>query len=213
MPTQRMMLLFSLAFLASASTSAVAATTAGIDTRSWEMDASSALAFTAAPLSGTILAISDLEPLVLEPHALEPQEDSASADTPPKTSGLRKLLADFAVTLRDIRYRRGGREPSTGFDCSGFVRYVFSHTLKQDLPSDSASQYLSGAKVDRTDMKTGDLVFFRIRGKRISHVGIYLDNGRFIHSPSTGKSVSISNLGEAYWAKRFVGAKRPNVLS
>jgi cell wall-associated NlpC family hydrolase len=208
MANKRMMSLFSLAFLAFVSTSAVAATTVGIDTRSWEMDASSALAFTAAPLSGTILAISDLEPL-----APAPQGDSDSGAAPPKTSGLRKLLADFAVTLRDIRYRRGGREPSTGFDCSGFVRYVFSHTLKQDLPSDSASQYLSGAKVDRTDMKTGDLVFFRIRGKRISHVGIYLDNGRFIHSPSTGKSVSISNLGEAYWAKRFVGAKRPNVLS
>jgi cell wall-associated NlpC family hydrolase len=206
MRTMRMMFLYSLAFLASASTSAVASTTAGIDTRSWQMDASSALAFSAAPLSGTILALSDLQPLV-EPSA------PATEATVPKTSGLRKLLADFAVTLRDIRYRRGGREPSTGFDCSGFVRYVFSHTLKQDLPSDSASQYLSGAKVDRTDMKTGDLVFFSIRGKRISHVGIYLDNGRFIHSPSTGKSVSISNLGEAYWAKRFVGAKRPNVLS
>jgi len=200
------MFLYSLAFVASASTSAVASTTAGIDTRSWEMDASSALAFSAAPFSGTILALSDLQPLV-EPSA------PATETAVPKTSGLRKLLADFAVTLRDIRYRRGGHEPSTGFDCSGFVRYVFSQTLKQDLPSDSASQYLSGAKVDRTEMKTGDLVFFSIRGKRISHVGIYLDNGRFIHSPSTGKSVSISNLGEAYWAKRFVGAKRPNVLS
>jgi cell wall-associated NlpC family hydrolase len=202
MPTQRMMLLFSLAILASASTCAVAATTAGIDTRLWQMDASSALAFSAAPFSGTLLALPDLQPLV------EPATEGA-----PRTTGLRKVLADFAVTLRNIRYRRGGREPSTGFDCSGFVRYVFSHTLKQDLPSDSASQYLSGEKVDRTDMKTGDLVFFRIRGKRISHVGIYLDNGRFIHSPSTGKSVSISNLGEAYWAKRFVGAKRPDVLS
>jgi cell wall-associated NlpC family hydrolase len=205
MPTQRMMLLFSLALLASASTCAVAATTAGIDTRDtrlWQMDASSALAFSAAPFAGTLLALPDLQPLI------EPATEAA-----PRTTGLRKLLADFAVTLRDIRYRRGGREPSTGFDCSGFVRYVFSHTLKQDLPSDSASQYLSGKKVDRTDMKTGDLVFFRIRGKRISHVGIYLDNGRFIHSPSTGKSVSISNLDEAYWAKHFAGAKRPNVLS
>ncbi len=124
-----------------------------------------------------------------------------------------KLLADFAVTLRDIRYRRGGHEPSTGFDCSGFVRYVFAHSVGAVLPSDSASQFGIGTKVDRADMKTGDLVFFRIRGKRISHVGIYLDHGRFIHSPSTGKTVSINSLSDAYWAKHFAGAKRPKVLS
>ncbi|MEO7324578.1 MAG: C40 family peptidase [Dokdonella sp.] len=199
MPFKRMKVLFSLAFLASFTGSAWALPESGVDIRAWEMDAPSALATTAAPLSGSLLAISELA--------------AAPADISPTRTGLRQLLADFAVTLRDIRYRRGGREPSTGFDCSGFVRYVFRHTLQQDLPSDSASQFLAGAKVDRSDMKTGDLVFFRTRGKRISHVGIYLDNGRFIHSPSTGKSVSISNLGEAYWAKRFAGAKRPSGLS
>jgi cell wall-associated NlpC family hydrolase len=198
MPFKRMKILFSLAFLATFTGSAWATPDAGVDIRAWEMDAPTALASTAAPLSGSLLAISEL---------------AIPAEAQPARTGLRKLLADFAVTLRDIRYRRGGREPSTGFDCSGFVRYVFRHTLQQDLPSDSASQFLAGAKVDRNDMKTGDLVFFRIRGKRISHVGIYLDNGRFIHSPSTGKSVSISRLDEAYWAKRFAGAKRPNGLS
>ena len=126
---------------------------------------------------------------------------------------LRKLLADFSMTLRDIRYRRGGREPSTGFDCSGFVHYVFHHSVGADLPADSASQFMAGAKVTRADMRTGDLVFFRTRGRHVSHVGIYLDNGRFIHSPSTGKSVSISNLDDPYWARHFVGAKRPKVLS
>ena len=78
----------------------------------------------------------------------------------------------------------------------------------------AASQFASaGTKIDRAEMKTGDLVFFRIRGKNVSHVGIYLGDGRFIHSPSSGKRVSVSALNEAYWAKRFVGAKRPNVLS
>jgi len=133
--------------------------------------------------------------------------------TAPAATGLRKVLADFAMTLRNIRYHRGGREPSTGFDCSGFVRYVYQHTLGKELPGDSASQYLAGTKVDRAEMKTGDLVFFRIRGKNVSHVGIYLGDGRFIHSPSSGKRVSVSELSETYWAKRFVGAKRPNVLS
>jgi hypothetical protein len=203
MPFKRMTVLFSLAFLAFHASCSTAAPTPGIDTRAWELDSFSPLASAAAPLSGSILALSDIAPLA----------DPPAAEAPSPGLGLRKLLADFAVTLRNIRYRRGGSEPSTGFDCSGFVRYVFRHSLQQDLPSDSASQYLAGAKVDRTDMKTGDLVFFRTRGKRISHVGIYLDHGRFIHSPSTGKSVSISSLDETYWAKRFAGAKRPNVLS
>lgn len=126
---------------------------------------------------------------------------------------LRKLLADFAVNLRDIRYHRGGDEPSTGFDCSGFVRYVFRNSLGLSLPSTSASQFRAGVKVRRADMKAGDLVFFRTRGKRISHVGIYLGDGRFIHAPTTGKRVSISSLDSAYWSKHFAGAKRPKVLS
>ena len=149
-----------------------------------------------------------------------PVPDLAAASTPGPvdrlSSGvahLREMLVDFAVTLRDIRYRRGGREPATGFDCSGFVRYVFQHSVGAQLPSDSASQFRIGEKVARADMRTGDLVFFRTRGKRVSHVGIYLDHGRFIHSPSSGKRVSISSLDDGYWAKRFVGAKRPKVLS
>ncbi|MCK9537990.1 C40 family peptidase [Dokdonella sp.] len=128
-------------------------------------------------------------------------------------TGLRELLADFAMSLRDIRYRRGGRSPDTGFDCSGFVRYVFRHSAGEDLAATSAAQYRDGASIDRRHMRTGDLVFFRTHGKRISHVGIYLDDGRFIHAPSSGKRISISRLDEPYWAKRFVGARRPDVLS
>ncbi|MGH8158335.1 MAG: C40 family peptidase [Rhodanobacter sp.] len=123
---------------------------------------------------------------------------------------LRKALITMAMNLRDIRYVRGGRDPSTGFDCSGFVRYVFAHAIGLQLPTNSASQFLAGLKVNRADMKPGDLVFFRTHGKRsISHVGIYISEGRFIHSPSAGKSVEISSLSDAYWAKRFAGAKRP----
>jgi cell wall-associated NlpC family hydrolase len=125
----------------------------------------------------------------------------------------RRALADFAMKLRNIAYRRGGREISTGFDCSGFVRYVFRHSLGLDLPSDSASQFHAGSHVDREALKMGDLVFFRTQGKRVSHVGIYLDNGLFIHSPSNGKRVRIDHLAEGYWSKRFVGAKRPDALA
>lgn len=125
----------------------------------------------------------------------------------------REQLVELALKLRDVRYRRGGRAPTTGFDCSGFVQYVFAHSLGIDLPDDSASQFRDGAQVTRSELRTGDLVFFHIRGKHVSHVGIYLDHGRFIHSPSTGKRVRIDDLHDGYWAQRYAGAKRPNVLT
>lgn len=123
----------------------------------------------------------------------------------------RKRLADLALKLRDIRYVRGGHEPSTGFDCSGFVHYVFRQTFGLMLPYDAPSQFHDGKYVARNQMQTGDLVFFH-EGKRISHVGIYLDDGHFIHSPRPGKRVRIDSLDSTYWAKRFAGAKRPDVL-
>jgi cell wall-associated NlpC family hydrolase len=127
---------------------------------------------------------------------------------------LRKALIAMAMKLRETRYVRGGRDPSTGFDCSGFVRYVFAHAVGMQLPTNSAAQFLAGLKVKRADMKPGDLVFFHTRGKhRVSHVGIYISDGRFIHSPNTGKSVEISSLETGYWAKRFVGAKRPEAMA
>ena len=207
MPFQRMKSFVLLAVLACPCTAAFAAPSVDTDIRAFEMDSMSVLASTQMPASGVLLKLADADADVIA-TAFAPAEPAVSGPT-----GLRKLLADFAVTLRDIRYRRGGREPSTGFDCSGFVRYVFSKSIGKDLPSDSASQYMVGAKVDRDTMKTGDLVFFRTHGKSISHVGIYLDNGRFIHSQSTGKGVRISHLDEAYWAKRFAGAKRPSGLT
>jgi cell wall-associated NlpC family hydrolase len=127
---------------------------------------------------------------------------------------LRKALIGMAMKLRNIRYVRGGHDPSTGFDCSGFVRYVFAHAIGLNLPHNSAEQFLAGLKVKRGDMEPGDLVFFRTHGKRrISHVGIYISNGRFIHSPTKGKSVEISSLDESYWSKHFAGAKRPESIA
>jgi cell wall-associated NlpC family hydrolase len=137
----------------------------------------------------------------------EAQAEPAVRDDP------RKVLAAFAMNLRDIRYRRGGRVPSTGFDCSGFVHYVFAQALNIDLPTDSASQFRSGIKIARGEMQAGDLVFFHMHGKRISHVGIYLGDGRFIHSPTTGERVRVDELDKTYWVRRFAGAKRPDVLT
>jgi cell wall-associated NlpC family hydrolase len=144
------------------------------------------------------------------PGATGPVADN-DAKTPMHV-GPRRVLADFAMKLRNIAYRHGGSELSTGFDCSGFVRYVFQKSLGLDLPTNSTSQFEAGSHVDRDALKMGDLVFFRTQGRRVSHVGIYLDNGLFIHSPSHGKRVRIDHLDESYWAKRFAGARRPDAL-
>jgi cell wall-associated NlpC family hydrolase len=189
MPFKRMTATLVSAFLALAATSSLAAPLADTGSSPWDISAAWAVSPTAT--------VPTAEP----------------SDAAPAQTNLRKLLTDFSLTLRDIRYRHGGLDPATGFDCSGFVRYVFRHSLGQDLPHSSASQYRLGAAVTRGAMKVGDLVFFRTHGKRISHVGIYLGDGRFIHSPSSGKRVSISSLDEHYWSKRFAGAKRPSVLS
>jgi len=151
--------------------------------------------------------------LPADPAALAPVQakDEGPVD---EATRLRQALVALAMQLRDVRYVRGGHSPATGFDCSGFVRYVFAHAVGLNLPANSARQFLAGVKVKRGDMQPGDLVFFHTRGKkRISHVGIYLDNGRFIHSPSAGKSVEVSSLDEAYWAKRFAGARRPEGIA
>jgi cell wall-associated NlpC family hydrolase len=135
--------------------------------------------------------------------------DDAVASNAVEVSDPRQDLTDFAMQFVDVRYRRGGRAPSTGFDCSGFVHYVFAQVLGIDLPQNSVGQYQVGKQIARTDMMTGDLVFFKTHGKHISHVGIYLGEGRFIHSPTTGERVRVDNLASQYWAHRFAGARRP----
>ena len=205
MPFARMRGLLFAAFLACCASPAWAGPLAGIDVQASDPASPAMIAAASGPFS----------------NRFPPVPDLAAASTPGPvdrlSSGvahLREMLVDFAVTLRDIRYRRGGREPATGFDCSGFVRYVFAHAVGLQLPTNSASQFLAGLKVNRADMKPGDLVFFHTHGKsRISHVGIYISDGRFIHSPASGKSVEISSLNEAYWAKRFAGAKRPEGIA
>jgi cell wall-associated NlpC family hydrolase len=176
-------------------------------------------AFGTSDTAPAAAAKGDVKPGTVEALAmLDEDEDMPAEGVAVDSSSVagndpRHVLLQLAMKLRDIRYRRGGDTPSTGFDCSGFVRYVFSHSLGLDLPANSGSQFASGLKVNRGDMKPGDLVFFRIRGKRVSHVGIYIANGQFIHSPSTGKTVRVDSLQEAYWSRRFAGAKRPDGIA
>lgn len=105
-------------------------------------------------------------------------------------------------------YRYGGESPYQGFDCSGLVHYVFHSTIRKNLPRTSAALSKVGRHIKRTNLQAGDLVFFNTSGKPYSHVGIYLGDQRFIHAPRTGKHVTIANLNQHYWLKRYQGAKR-----
>ena len=115
-----------------------------------------------------------------------------------------------AMNFIGVPYRRGGNSAQTGFDCSGFTRHVFEMSLGMMLPRSAVEQAtaLGFVKVKREELKPGDLVFFNTMRRTFSHVGIYIGDNRFIHAPSHGKEVRTDDLGFAYWAQRFSGARR-----
>lgn len=109
-------------------------------------------------------------------------------------------------TLLGTPYRYGGASPS-GFDCSGLVQYVYREA-GMAVPRTAAEQLRHAHRVQLSELRPGDLVFFRLSGRKISHVGIYVGGGRFIHAPSSGKPVSYARLENPYWTKRLVAAGR-----
>lgn len=119
----------------------------------------------------------------------------------------REVLVN-ALSLTGVRYQYGGKTPESGFDCSGFVSYVFKQATSLSLPHSTLAISQIGVSVPQTELKPGDLVFFNTLKSAFSHVGIYVGNNRFIHSPRAGGKVRIESMHESYWAKRFDGAQR-----
>lgn len=118
-------------------------------------------------------------------------------------------LLQYALNQDGVSYRKGGTSPEVGFDCSGFVRYVFDHIEGVTLPHSAHALSQIGNRIKVTELLPGDLVFFRFMRNTISHVGIYLGNDQFIHASSTRTgSVMVSNLTDSYWAKHFTLARR-----
>ncbi len=120
----------------------------------------------------------------------------------------RQKVIAAAIKMLGVPYRYGGTSPRRGFDCSGLVQYAHRQA-GLNVPRTTGQQYRAVIPVPRAALQPGDLVFFRIRGPRyISHVGIYLGNGEFIHAPSTGKRVSIANLNDHYWRRHYAAGGR-----
>lgn len=113
-----------------------------------------------------------------------------------------------ALALSGTPYKFGGNTPDTGFDCSGFVRFVFSQAANLTLPHGARAISQLGKAIPVDQLQPGDLVFFNTLKHAFSHVGIYLGDGRFIHAPSSGGGVHVVSMNDAYWAKRFNGARR-----
>lgn len=113
-----------------------------------------------------------------------------------------------AMGFLGVPYRRGGNNAETGFDCSGFVRAMYQSTVGMILPRRAKEQAAATEKIDKKDLQPGDLVFFNTMRHAFSHVGIYIGDGKFIHSPRPGAEVRVEDMGLAYWKRRFDGARR-----
>ncbi len=111
-------------------------------------------------------------------------------------------VVDYAKRFRGVRYVYGGSSPRSGFDCSGFVRYVYAH-FGVRLAHSSYAQFDLGRRISRSALRPGDLVFF----DGLGHVGIYIGKGRFIHAPHSGTRVRVQTLA-GWYSSRFDGARR-----
>jgi cell wall-associated NlpC family hydrolase len=132
----------------------------------------------------------------------------AVGEAPEKWSARASEVLMNALSLSGIRYQYGGNTPDTGFDCSGFVRYVFKQATSLTLPRSAIAMSQLGKSVRKNELQPGDLVFFNTLKSAFSHVGIYVGNNRFIHSPRSGGVVRVESLETEYWSKRFDGATR-----
>jgi cell wall-associated NlpC family hydrolase len=119
--------------------------------------------------------------------------------------------SDLVVTsmgFLGVPYKRGGTTAESGFDCSGLVRAIYQNTIGLVLPRRANEQAAATEKIDKKDLQPGDLVFFNTMKRAFSHVGIYVGEGKFIHSPKPGAKVRVEDMGQNYWQRRFDGARR-----
>lgn len=116
-----------------------------------------------------------------------------------------------AMGFLGVPYKRGGNTVESGFDCSGFVRAIYQQSIGLILPRRAEQQAAATQNISKADLQPGDLVFFNTMRRAFSHVGIYVGEGKFIHSPKPGAEVRVESMSLSYWERRFDGARRvPN---
>ncbi|KAF1069398.1 MAG: Murein DD-endopeptidase MepH [Pseudomonas citronellolis] len=143
--------------------------------------------------------------------ALADVEDEGAENNSGNSSGRVSSILDRAFELIGTPYRFGGRSEKTGFDCSGFVGYLFHEEAGINLPRSTREMInMDVPLVSKEDLQPGDLIFFNNRGRgRVSHAGIYIGDGQFIHSASRrGGGVRVDRLDESYWRLSYMEAKR-----
>jgi len=142
------------------------------------------------------------------PPASTPQATRTWTPVAPADPAAANAVLMRAISLVGTPYRYGGNTPEGGFDCSGLVNYVFRDMLDLRLPRTSRDLFAyQGPKIQPERLATGDLVFFG-SGGNVSHVGIYVGEGRFVHAPSTGGTVRLDHLDGSYWRRNYSGSKR-----
>jgi cell wall-associated NlpC family hydrolase len=137
----------------------------------------------------------------------------AATDAPPpaRATGGGDRSSELVVAAMGslgVPYRRGGNTFDSGYDCSGFVRAMVEQNMGQMLPRQAAQQAAATHEIARTELAPGDLVFFNTQNRSFSHVGIYVGDHKFIHSPKSGAVVRIEDMRVNYWNRRFDGARR-----
>jgi len=147
---------------------------------------------------GLVAADNTVQTTVQEPTLLGQVRETASE------------LVLGAMNFIGVRYRPGGSSAEEGFDCSGFTRHIFENSIGLVLPrrADEQARAPGLFSVGKDELKPGDLVFFNTVRRTFSHVGIYVGDGKFIHSPRAGGQVRVEDMRVDYWAKRFNGARR-----
>ncbi len=114
-----------------------------------------------------------------------------------------------AISLVGTPYKYGGNSPATGFDCSGLINYVFLNSAGIKLPRSTRELIeIDAPEIKNENLYPGDLVYFNTLGGRVSHIGIYVGERRFVHAPSSGGTVRMDNIDDDYWQKHYVDAKR-----
>ena len=170
------------------------------------------------PTAAAASAADAVNRFLIDKGVIAPVSLATPLAAPAFVEQVRHQASDMVITALNflgVPYRRGGNTADSGFDCSGFTRQVFETSLGLMLPrrADDQAKARGLVVVKRDELQPGDLVFFNTLKRTFSHVGIYVGEGRFIHSPKPGGEVRVESMNFAYWAKRFTGGRRADAAA